>query len=108
MAVNHFHNTINVRDFELSCSEAQAKSQDKRIHEFFKLRPGQSFTPFDVNRFEFGGRAVITSIRRAMTNLTNAGLLTKTDKQVQGDYGKLNYMWRLYVPGKPSQLNLFK
>ena len=36
----------------------------------------------------------ITSIRRAMSNLTSSNVLIKTDTQVKGDYGKLNYKWQ--------------
>ncbi len=37
----------------------------------------------------------ITSIRRAMTNLTNRGNLVKTDAQVTGAKGKPEYIWKI-------------
>ena len=37
----------------------------------------------------------ITSIRRAITDLTNAGKLTKTDTMKLGRYGKHVHTWKL-------------
>lgn len=37
----------------------------------------------------------ITSIRRAITNLTNDGELVKHDRMRMGDYGKDNHTWSL-------------
>ena len=37
----------------------------------------------------------ITSIRRALTNLTNKGLLKKTNEMVMGKYGKKTHTWKL-------------
>ncbi len=36
----------------------------------------------------------LTSIRRAITVLTNKGLLQKTDEQISGVYGKPEYVWK--------------
>jgi Fe2+ or Zn2+ uptake regulation protein len=37
----------------------------------------------------------ITSIRRALTNLTDKGLLKKTNEMVMGKYGKKTHTWKL-------------
>jgi hypothetical protein len=37
----------------------------------------------------------ITSIRRAMTNLTDAGFLEKTDHKRKGPKGKAEYIWKV-------------
>ena len=42
----------------------------------------------------------ITSIRRAMTNLTDDGMIVKTQKTVKGVYGKSEHLWAL--PNKPA------
>ena len=47
----------------------------------------------------------ITSIRRAMTNLTTKGMLIKTDKMTEGEYGKPEHCWRLAKP-EDEQLKL--
>ena len=36
----------------------------------------------------------LTSIRRAMTDLTAEGMLVKTDYRVEGSYGKKVHTWR--------------
>ena len=48
----------------------------------------------------------ITSVRRAMTNLTKAGLLEKTGDKVLGEYGVMVNTWKL-APKEPKQLGLF-
>jgi len=41
-----------------------------------------------------GKKVPITSVRRAISDLTREGVLKKTDKQRIGYYGKREYMWR--------------
>ena len=57
--------------------EAKAKRQDARVLAVF--RPGRTLTPSQVHGYlcdECGPRApLLTSIRRALTNLTRRGLL---------------------------------
>lgn len=43
----------------------------------------------------FGRNIPITSVRRAISDLTRNGDLVKTDKQVMGIYGRKEYVWRL-------------
>ena len=53
-------------------------------------------TPFDVETALYSNTMVpITSIRRAITNLTNDEKLVKTDNQKTGPYGKPSYCWKL-------------
>ena len=40
-------------------------------------------------------RAPITSIRRAITDLTNEGKLVKTNSLKKGNYGKKCHCWKL-------------
>jgi hypothetical protein len=47
-------------------------------------------------------RVPITSIRRALTNLTEQGLLVKTDLQRMGAKGKPEYIWK--VKSQTNQL----
>ena len=44
----------------------------------------------------------ITSIRRAMTNLTDDGMIVKTQETVKGVYGKNEHLWSL--PEKTLEL----
>ena len=55
------------------------------------------FSPSQMlHRLEECGRNIpITSVRRAISDLTRNGDLVKTDKQVMGIYGRKEYVWRL-------------
>ena len=49
-----------------------------------------------LQKLEACGRNIpITSVRRAISDLTSNGDLVKTDKQVMGIYGRKEYVWRL-------------
>ena len=48
----------------------------------------------------------ITSIRRAMTDLTNLGKIVKTDRQIKGLYGNAEHLWELPLL-EPKQVSLF-
>ena len=50
-------------------------------------------TPEEVLRFS-GLNVPLTSIRRAMTNLTNDGKLEKTNTMKKGSYGKMVHTWQ--------------
>jgi len=83
----------------------KAKTQEERILAFFMSRPRELFTPDDVWTMfpvkDFGDdsrNTPLTSIRRAMTNLTTAGLLEKTKTMRIGYYGKLTHCWRIARP----------
>jgi len=87
-----FHNTIGESGQELKTSEKMCITQEQEILAFFE-KSRTLLSPFQVHA-EFP-QYPITSIRRAMTNLTKDGKLIKTDKMRQGAYGKLNYLWGL-------------
>lgn len=96
-------------------SKKRAITQQDKILKYFQENPGKQLTPYQVQRalsHEFPNTP-ITSIRRAMTNLTwiknsagklEPGPLEKTDLQKRGVYNKKNYTWRLRI--KEGQLNL--
>ncbi|MBA7475648.1 hypothetical protein ES707_11020 [subsurface metagenome] len=74
--------------------EEKAVTQEAKVLFFFRQNLHRSFTPFEVKQHS-GLNAPITSIRRAMSNLTDQGRLIKTPATRQGEYGKPNYCWRL-------------
>ena len=98
-----FHNTIDLKGSELKEAEAQAKGQTEKIYDYFVAHPNQTFTPTEIHNRLFGGRAPITSIRRAITDLTKEDKLMKTKIKRFGDFGKVNYCWML----NQAQLNMF-
>ena len=93
-----FYNTIRETPEELVVSIAKAKSQEAKIMKclnFYESKyPDLRFSPSMVlSMTEL--KCPLTSIRRAMTNLSNEGKLIKTDKKIEGLYGKQEHLWCL-------------
>ena len=91
------YNTTNLSGAELETANNTAETQQQEILKFFKAHPRHSFTPLEVWR-QLGCRYRETSVRRAITNLTAADCLEKTDVKIIEQYGGLNYKWRLRPP----------
>jgi len=88
-----FHNTIGLIDPALTIRVNKNARQRDVILQLFRehgeLSPvhchnlfGTMFTP-------------LTSIRRAISDLTKEGYLVKTDRMVKGIYGEPNHIWRV-------------
>lgn len=90
----HFHNTIRATGDNLIAHTITCKSQEDRILAIFK-ESGKSMTPFEVEEayIKLYPKVPITSIRRAMSNLTKDNKLVKTNAMKQGGYDKPNFMW---------------
>ena len=88
-----FYNTIQENPNQLAKSESKAKTQEANIINCFKQyeRP---LSPSMVLSMT-GLKCPLTSIRRAMTNLSNEGKLIKTDVKMEGMYGKQEHLWCL-------------
>jgi hypothetical protein len=50
---------------------------------------------FLIDNESINEQTPLTSIRRAITDLTNRDRLVKTDKKVLGSAGRKTYTWRL-------------
>lgn len=95
-----FYNTTSETGPTLTAYKAQAKTQRDAVLTFFRLNPGVTFTPFEVLdkmiQWEMiDPRTPVTSIRRAMTDLTDAGVIVKLDLAKPERYGRGNHVWRL-------------
>lgn len=99
-----YHNTTESLGQELDKYEAKAKNQDEKILQFMKTG-GRPITPSAAWNWIFKGAVPLTSVRRAITNLTNDGHLVKTEAQVKGPYGRNEFVWRL--ADKHMQKDLF-
>jgi len=91
-----FYNTIELAGDQLTQARTQVRSQEDRILALFQ-RYRLSWTPADVLVY-MPARTPITSVRRAMTNLTAKGLLKKiplSEKTRVGYYGKPVHSWTL-------------
>lgn len=91
-----FYNTIHLEAKELTEAEQNALTQEQRILRFvirFHGREG-SFAPSAIQKSVFEGEGVpITSVRRAITSLTNRGDLLKSRAMIIGPYGKPEHLW---------------
>ena len=85
------HHTVQ----EAVACEAKAKTQDALVLEWFRAFPEARVTPWALcDALE--GKLLLTSCRRALTNLTQAGLLRRHDEDRRpGKAGALNATWSL-------------
>lgn len=95
MGNENYFNTTHQEGDKLKLYGLKAHKQNAKILLFF-LRNKKEFTPSQVwiNCFN-PDETPLTSIRRSMNVLTNKGALEKTDKKVEGIYGRPEYKWRL-------------
>ena len=89
-----YYNTNQEKGEELQSSKSRAKSQIGLIYDYFLNHPTEELTPFEI-KMKCRMRAPITSIRRAITDLTNQGKLVKTNTLKSGNYGKKCHCWRI-------------
>jgi Fe2+ or Zn2+ uptake regulation protein len=89
-----YYNTNKETGNTLSNSRYRAKSQEEIILSIF--REGDLLSPDEVlNICNTENNYLLTSIRRALTNLTNKGLLIKNNVFKIGGYGKKTHTWSL-------------
>jgi hypothetical protein len=89
-----YFNTNAENGGALSVSKERAIRQQNRILSFFMSFPGQNFTPEEIHKALYGDNTPLTSVRRAITNLTQAGKLVKTDDMKVSSFGKKTHSWR--------------
>lgn len=98
-----FYNTINLAARDLTIAQECALGQERRILRFF-IQQGnkKSFAPSDVHSLVFSKSILITSVRRAMTNLTNRDDLLKCATMIQGPHGKPEHLWIVAAKWNPA------
>jgi len=98
MASRSYHQTQVLTQTQLTDYEIAAKKQEGVILRIFRQHPLKTMNAEDLIP-HFGGEVPITSIRRALTNLSNDGLIEKCG-QIPGTYGRpINlYRYRSEVP----------
>lgn len=94
--MNHYHNTTEAVDPQLKQYEAKAKSQEEILLAHFEsMLPAYILlTPTSALERVFSNRVPITSVRRALSNLTRDGKLVKAGKAM-GPYGRPENYWKL-------------
>ena len=100
-----FYQTIDQVGSALKESNKKASKQEDLIYSLF-VKCNQPLSPSMVLS-QSGMNCPITSIIRAMTDLTNSGRIVKTDRQVRGMYGKAEHLWELPDLAEPKQVSLF-
>jgi Fe2+ or Zn2+ uptake regulation protein len=92
--VHHFFNTIGEDGQQLADSNATSKSQEDLILSIFR-RCDYNLTASDVWRWMkvHDTAILLTSVRRAMSNLCTQGYLEKTENKRMGIYGKVEHLY---------------
>lgn len=93
-AERDYFNTTSVDGHELRQRRSGARRQQDDVLEFFRRSPGVEFAPHEVHEVVMPD-APLTSTRRAMTNLEQAGYLIKTTTRRLGPYGADSFCWML-------------
>lgn len=89
-----YHNTTEKKGAELSEAQTKASKQTETILKLFRDHPRTTFTPWDCF-YHMGQQMMITSIRRAITTLTDAGYLEKTgERRRSGPANETSYTWK--------------
>lgn len=97
-----FYNTINVQENQLQMQfENQTERQEDVVLSIFMMKR-VPMTPMEVHAVaeRIGFNWPITSVRRAMSDLTRANKLRKTQDMKDELYGKPNHKWEL-ITNKP-------
>ncbi len=97
--MQHYHNTTNESGRQLLRYQNKALAQDVRVLAYFELQYNSSgnyvlLTPTAALQRVFNNSVPITSVRRALSNLTRAGKL-RTSGTAKGPYGRPEHYWRL-------------
>lgn len=94
-----YYNTTHSTGPDLTEYRAKARKQEDVVFAHFAIKnKPMSASMVHSNLVSFGvigSQVPLTSIRRAITNLTTSNLLRKTDKQRTGPFGKPEYLYSL-------------
>lgn len=95
-----YYNTTNENGSLLQTNMKQANNQEQLTLAVFQTYPNENLSANEVWAFLIDNESIneqtpLTSIRRAITDLTNRDRLVKTDKKVLGAAGRKTYTWRL-------------
>ena len=95
-----YYQTTPMDPCELARAFAAARNQEDKVVAIFRagLTAGwREMAPSQIHKIgaSRGDRWVVNSVRRAMTNLTDAQVLAKVDRLRPGPHGKPEHLWRL-------------
>ena len=95
-----YYNTTNENGLNYKSNLKQATNQEQLTLAVYQTYPNDNLSANDVWKFlieneKINEQTPLTSIRRAISDLTNRNRLVKTDKKVLGGAGRKTYTWRL-------------
>lgn len=91
-----YWNTTGLKGDELAEARRAASNQEAFVLALYRAARGPLSPSEALHRCEAAGKAwPLTSVRRAVTNLTKAGALVRLDSKRQGDYGRPEHEWGL-------------
>jgi hypothetical protein len=93
-----YYNTISLSGEKLEKNIARALAQEELVKQIFQANPNKPLSPSMIMKLvskKYDRHSPITSWRRAITNLTDMGLLVKTDQKVEGLFGEPEHCWQL-------------
>jgi len=91
-----YYNTNKEEGQGLEASKKKTETQETLVMGVFMLKPKWSPSEIMTHINHFLPRDYpLTSIRRALTDLTSKGVLEKTDEMKMGIYGKREHLWKL-------------
>lgn len=95
-----YYNTTNEKGSLLQTNMKQAANQEQLTLAVFQTYPNDNLSAYDVWQFLIDNESIneqtpLTSIRRAITDLSNKDKLVKTHMKVLGSAGRSTYTWRL-------------
>tara|TARA_B100000575_G_C22508224_1_gene331586 strand:- start:153 stop:500 length:348 start_codon:yes stop_codon:yes gene_type:complete len=95
-----YYNTTNEKGNLLKTNIKQATNQEQLTLAVFQTYSNDNLSAYDVWQFLIDNESIneqtpLTSIRRAISDLTDHEKLVKTDKKVLGGAGRKTYTWRL-------------
>lgn len=91
------YRTAHYTEEQVRRLKESASKQERDIARWFWNNPDQNIGPGRLHK-KLGFDWPITSTRRAISNLTDAGILEKTSQQSTGIFGKPEYHWQWKRP----------
>lgn len=96
--MDNFFNTIKAEGQMLLQFENTAEKQRGLVLSVFRSHKTERFTPAEIHAIlqRLGHNILLTSVRRAITVLTNSGHLEKGGKDTMkaGNFGAPNFTWK--------------
>ena len=90
-----YYNTLGIADRQLRDAIEKTTKQEKIVLLLFEAK--KEMTPCECHAMyvHVVKNTPLTSIRRAITDLTTKGSLIQTGSKRLGIYGKDNYVWKI-------------